>query len=253
MRPCESVSARFQVPAVKVAVAVLVDGHKGVLRIVETALNAEKAAELDLPRDLHKSMTFEGVAQSEIRGAAIECCAVVELSGLWDEISVAGEERAVGISLAGTGGGSRIGNDWRDTTKAVGGESVSTADGASAEIRAERVVVFRDVGVAPAQGETTAHSLFEGKDSTVIGAAIPRSEAIHLCGPAAAIIDARGKGKICLANAEDVHNVFVVVVDAEDPIIADLALNAEGIATSVGRGKARIDGYGEIAGLEDIE
>src|ERR1700730_2562102 len=260
MRRRESVAARFQVPAVKVAVPILIDGHKAALRIGETALDAEKAAELDLPGELYEPMGLEGVAQGEVRGAINECCPVVELLSPRDEISVAGEERAAGIRLASTAhvarfgvNGARIGHNRRYAAEAVRGESVSTADGSGTKIGVERVVVFRDVGIAAAQGETTAHALLERKDSAVVGAGIPRPEAVHLCGPAAAIIDARGKGKIRLSKAEDIPDVLVVVVHGDNPIVAELSLNAESVAASVGRGKARIDGYREIAGLENVE
>ena len=53
MRRGELVSGSLQVSAIKVSVAVLIDRHKGVLCVVKTALYAEKAAELDLPGELH--------------------------------------------------------------------------------------------------------------------------------------------------------------------------------------------------------
>ena len=92
MRARESVAARFQVPAVKLAVAVLVDGHKGTLRVVETALRAEETAELKLTVQLYHTVHFKSMAQGKIGGTVIECSAIVKNPGLWDEIAVASKK-----------------------------------------------------------------------------------------------------------------------------------------------------------------
>ena len=66
MRRCERVAARFQVPAIEVLVAVLIEGHERALRVVKTALRSDEAAELNLPRKLYEPMRFEGMAQGKI-------------------------------------------------------------------------------------------------------------------------------------------------------------------------------------------
>src|SRR5207253_10707998 len=86
-----------------------------------------------------------------------------------------------------------------------------------------------------------------------VDAGIPRPEAIHLCQAAAAVIDTGRKGKIGLSNAEDVYDVLVIKVQGDDPIVGELTLNAESVAAGVRSGKAGIDGYREVAGLEHIE
>ena len=45
----------------------------------------------------------------------------------------------------------------------------------------------------------------------------------------------------------------MIKVQGDDPIVGELTLNAESVAAGVRSGKAGIDGYREVAGLEHIE
>src|SRR5258708_37999826 len=100
-------------------------------------------------------MAVEGGAECKVGRAIIECCAVVELSGLRAEIPVASDEGCVSARLARAGhracrgvNSARIGNDRRDTTKTIGWKAIATADGAGAEIGGECIVGLGNLGEA---------------------------------------------------------------------------------------------------------
>src|SRR5580704_1376223 len=256
----KGIAAGFEVASIKVIVAVLIERHCCRLRVPEPALRPEKAAELNLPRQFHEAMDLEGMPQSEIGGAVIERGAIVENSGLWDVIAVAGEECCGSVRLAWARhfhchrvNGARIGDGRHDSAEAIRRKAVATAYRASAEVRTEGVVIFRNVSVAAPKRVALADALLEGKDSAIVRAGIPGAKSVDLYEPSPAIRDACGERKVCFSNSQDVHNVFVIVVSGDHPIVAELPLNAESVAARVGGGKARIDRYREIAGLGDIE
>ena len=257
MRARESVAARFQVPAVKLAVAVLVDGHKGTLRVVETALRAEETAELKLPGQLYHTVHFKSMAQGKIRGTVIECSAIVKNPGLWDEIAVASKKGTGCVRAARASATlrdiSRVCDNRGNTDKTIGRESIITENGTGAEIGIERIVLFGDIRVAAAHCKPMAHALFERNNATDIGAAVPGSKTIYGRDCATAVVDARSKRKIRLSNAEDVDDVFMVVVERDHQIAAELPLNAKSVAARVWSSKTRVDGYWKVAGLGHIK
>ena len=124
-RRSKSVAACLQVAAIEIAVAVLVDRRFSRRRVAEAALRAENAAELNLPRQFHKAVGFEGVAESEIGRSVIECRAIVKNAGLGDLVAVAGKERSGSVCLARAGHvtfrvlDARIGHDRNDSPEAI--------------------------------------------------------------------------------------------------------------------------------------
>src|SRR5580704_9909598 len=256
----KGIAAGFEVASIKVIVAVLIERHCCRLRVPEPALRAEKAAELNLPRQFHEAMDLEGMPQSEIGGSVIERGAIVENPGLGDEVSVASEERSAGVRLARAGhllrygvNGARIGDGRHDSAEAVCGKAIAAANRGCSQIGVECVIILRNVGIASAKRVALADPLLEGQDSSVICAGIPGAKAVGLYEAAAAIGDARIKRKIRFSNAENIIDVLVVVVRGDNPVIAELALNAEIVAQRVGRGETRINRYREIAGRRDVE
>src|SRR5215471_3579385 len=189
--------------------------------------------------------------------AVIQRGSVVKNTCLWHVVAIAGNKGCSGVGAAGTGSTgrdvSRIGNDRRNAAKAIGGESVTTADGTGTEVGVERVVVLGDVSITAAQGKAAAHALFERKNASVVRAAIPRTKPVDLHEAATTVGDASRKGKIGFSNSEDVDDVFVVVVHGENPIVAELALNTKSVAARVGSGETRINCHRKISWLEDIE
>src|SRR5207302_1252516 len=145
-------------------------------------------------------------------------------------------------------------NDRWNAAKAVSweavGAAIAAAERSGPQIEIERVVVFRDVGVAATQCKAAAHPLFEAKNSRVVLAGIPGTKAVDE-NSLRVVVNARGEVKIRLANTEEILDVLVVIVGAHDPIVGELALNAQSVAAGVGRGEAGIDGNREIAGLDD--
>ena len=256
MRARESVAARFQVPAAKLAVAVLVDGHKGVLRVVETALHAEETAELKLPGQLNQTVCFKSMAQGKIGGTVIERSAIVKNPGLWDEVAVASKKGTGCVRSARASATlsdvSGVCDNSGNAAKTIGRESIIAENGAGAEIGIECIVLFGDIRVAATHCKPMAHALFERNNATVVSAAVPGSETVHRRDAATAIVDARSKGKVRLSNAEDVDDVFMVVVERDHQIAAELPLNAKSIAARVWSSKTRVDGYWKVARLRHI-
>ena len=112
--------------------------------------------------------------------------------------------------------------------------------------------MFGDIGITAAESETFAQALLEGNDACVVRAGIPGTEAIN-GRRRRGIGDTRSKGQIGLANAENVFDVFMIVVQRNDPIVAQLTLDAESVAARVRSGKGGIDGDREIAGRKHLE
>src|SRR4029077_9764035 len=133
-----------------------------------------------------------------------------------------------------------------DSPEAVGGIAiVSPAAGAKragSQIVIKRVVVLGNKSLASAKSESFSHALRKGQDSGIIEARIPRAETVHLARRRHAC-NSRVKRHVCLPNAEQIIDSFVIVVRGYDPIVAELTLNAKRIAAGVRRGEARIDGY----------
>src|SRR6267154_3888185 len=195
-------------------------------------------------------MKFEGVAQGKVRRPAIELGAVIENTCFRHVVAVTSRKRSSSVGAAGATATSRIGHNRRYSTKAVGREAVVTAQRTRTKIGIERVVVLGYVGVTASQCKASAHALLEGQNPAVVFSRIPGAEAIHK-GNCGVVFDARSKRQIRLPNTENILNILVVVVYADDPIVGELALNAESVAAAVRRGEAGIDGDGEIAGLDD--
>src|SRR5579883_146431 len=252
-RCAERIAASLQVASIEIAIAILIDGILGTCRVTETALRTENIAELDLPRQLQESVHFEGVAKREIRGTVVERGSVVELSGYGDVIAVAGEEAGSSVSLARAGGSARVGHNRNYATEAVRGKAVAGRDSAGAEVGIEGIIVFGDKGIAPADGVAVAQTFFKREDATVIGAGVPRTEPVDLSEAASTIVDACREREIRFANTQNVDDVFVIVVERNHPILAELALYAEIIAACVRGGEAGINRDREAAGLKDVE
>ena len=141
-RGAKGIAGSFQVPAVKVTVTVLIEGHKAALRIGETALYAEKAAELDLPGKLHEPVSLEGVVQGEVGGTIVERGTVVKDARLRHVVAVAREESSSRIGFARAShraclgvNGTGIGDHGRNTAEAVGGESITAPESVGAQVR----------------------------------------------------------------------------------------------------------------------
>src|SRR5256885_7375011 len=145
-------------------------------------------------------MKFEGVAQREIGRPAIELGAIIENARLRHVVAIASGERGSGVGAASAShlacygvNSARIGDHWRDTTKAVGGKAVVAANRTRTKVGVERVVVLRYVGVAASQCKTATHALLKGKNAAVIFSGIPGAKAIHK-GNCGVVVDARSKG-----------------------------------------------------------
>src|ERR1041384_7209240 len=132
-------------------------------------------------------------------------------------------------------------------------EAVASSQGARAQVGIESVIILRNVGVAAAQRKAFAETLLERKDTAIIGSAVPRAEPVHLGQTTTAVGDARVKRKVRFANAKDVDDIFMVIVQAHDPIGGDLALNAKIVASGVRCREAWINCDRETARLEDVE
>ncbi len=249
-RGCKSVPACFQTARAEVAVAVLIEWLGSDVGVAEPALCTENAAELNLPWEFHETMDFEGVAKGEVGRATVEFGAIIKDTRFRNVVAIASDESSGGIRSTRALSRTWVGNHRRNTAKAICGKAVAACFRSSTEIGVERIVVLGDVGVAAAQCKASAHTLFEGKNPRVVLAGIPRAKAVDK-GNGRVVVNARRERQIRLADAEDVLDVLVVVVGAEDPIVGELALNAESIAAAVGRGETGIDGYWEIAGLVD--
>src|SRR6185369_12832998 len=95
-----------------------------------------------------------------------------------------------------------------------------------------------------------AEPLVERQNPCIVRAGIPRPESVLK--NFRRTVDACVESKVCLANSQKVLDVLMIVVDGNDEVRCDLALNTYVEAPSIGGVKAGIDTDGEDSGLEDI-
>ncbi len=98
VRRDELIPGSLQIAAIETAIAILIQGHKRVLRVVETTLRTEEIADFDFPRQLEQTVGFEGVPQGKVGRTVVEFGAVIEDAGLGNKIPV--RERASSVSDA---------------------------------------------------------------------------------------------------------------------------------------------------------
>src|SRR5205085_5929626 len=109
------------------------------------------------------------------RWAIIKPCTVVKLIGLGDEVSIACNERPTGVRLTRTRHStgirvrySRIRDYRHNSPEAISGISVVPAERIGAQIGVERVIVFRNKGIAAPERITFAHTLFKRENPGVV-------------------------------------------------------------------------------------
>src|SRR4029077_9615315 len=115
MRSNEGIAARFQVAAVKRAIRIHIDRLLCDSGIAEAALGAEQAAELNLPRQFHEAVKFEGVTQSQIGRAAVEFRSIAQSGRHGYSSTITSREGMVCVRLTSASAGAGIGDNRYDS------------------------------------------------------------------------------------------------------------------------------------------
>src|SRR5262249_13813545 len=138
-------------------------------------LRAKDARKLNLPWQIHKTVSLEHMAQCKIGTSAVYAGAVIKHASFRNIVAVAGKECGIGVAAARTGAVAGVGYNRGHTDETIGRVGIPATKRSGIQVGVEGIVMLRDIGVAATDGKAIAHPLFKRKDSSVVSTGVPRT------------------------------------------------------------------------------